>query len=106
MKIIYVAHKMGEAPEQNAIRVKTILSYLIKTEPHNTFIAPYLTSFELLDDSNSEERSKGLQDALNVITKCDEVWIFSEVSSGIKKEIETASSKGIPIYFKEFENGL
>lgn len=67
--------------------------------------APHLVYPQLLNDSDPYERKKGMDFGLEFLEKCDEVWVYAEngISQGMKKEIELASSLGIPVIFVDLE---
>jgi hypothetical protein len=51
-----------------------------------------------MDDGNREERDLGLNFALVLLSKCDELWVFGHrVSDGMAREISKAKKQGIPI---------
>lgn len=103
--LVYIAHPISGDVENNVKKVKLILEYIIRNEPGITPIAPYLTYLEILDDNNEFDRSKGMQHDLNVLRRCEQIWVYG-ISGGVKQEIEFASVNGLLIKFKEMENGL
>ncbi|MFR2825137.1 MAG: hypothetical protein ACLTCQ_11790 [Enterocloster bolteae] len=63
-------------------------------------IAPHAYLPELLDDQSQRERSLGLAIGQVLLSWCDGLIVCGDViSSGMKKEIEAAEKKQIPIYF-------
>ena len=61
-----------------------------------------LASHVMLHGIISEEagREKGLEAGRNLITLCDQVWVFGIRTSGMKEEIAFARQLGIPILYK------
>ena len=63
-------------------------------------IAPHAYLPELLDDQSQRERSLGLAIGQVLLSWCDGLIVCGDViSSGMKKELEAAEKKQIPIYF-------
>ncbi|OYT51257.1 MAG: hypothetical protein B6U76_11280 [Desulfurococcales archaeon ex4484_217_2] len=53
------------------------------------------------------ERDKVREANFELISRCDELWVFGEVSDGVLKEILFAKNRGIPIrYFKIVDEPL
>ena len=70
------------------------------TEKGHTPIAPHLYFTEFLDDQIPEDRTKGIAMGMEILEKCDEVWVFGSeegVSEGMKAEIELAREKNKPV---------
>ena len=67
--------------------------------------APHLVYPQLLNDKDPYERKKGMDFGLAFLEKCDEVWVYdgNGITPGMKKEIESASSIGIPVRFVNLE---
>ena len=65
-------------------------------------ITPHIYFTQFLDDSKIFERTIGINLGLEALKKCDEVWVFGEITGGMEKEVETARALRIPIkYFTE-----
>lgn len=61
-------------------------------------IAPHLLFPQFMDEET--ERDKALAMGQELMSKCDEVWIFgSVITEGMQGEINTARSRGIPIQY-------
>jgi hypothetical protein len=61
-------------------------------------IAPHLLFPQFLDDNDPDERSLALSMNKEVLSKCDELWIFgSKVTSGMLLEATEAIKREIPI---------
>jgi len=71
----------------------------------NIPLNPFLCyDYFLLD---TVERDKVREANFELITRCDELWVFGEISDGVLKEILLAKDKGIPIkYFRIVEEPL
>ena len=61
----------------------------------------YFSSF--LDDSNTEERKKGIEMAVELVSKCDAVWVYDDgcISDGMKAVLKQATLLNKTIEFKE-----
>lgn len=63
-------------------------------------LAPHAIFTQFLDDNNPNERKSGMTMGLNLLDRCDELWAFGpNISDGMKREIEHARRKGIPIRY-------
>ena len=63
-------------------------------------IAPHLHFPQFLDDSDPAQHRDGLWFASILLCKCDELWCFGNYySEGMKRELDKARKKGIPIRF-------
>lgn len=61
-------------------------------------VAPHLYFPRFLNDNDSEEREDGLFMGRVMLTKCSEMWVFGDtISSGMKREIEKAEDRRMPI---------
>lgn len=65
--------------------------------------APHLHNTQFLADGISEEREAGIRMGLEILKKCDELWVFgSLISSGMENELRAARQLNKPIrYFNE-----
>ena len=55
---------------------------------------------QFLNDCNPNERKSGMAMGLELLDRCDELWAFGPlISDGMKKEIEHARRKDIPIRY-------
>lgn len=62
--------------------------------------APHLLYPQFLDDRDKAQRSLGIFFGLVLLGKCDQMWVFgSEISKGMRLEIDKARKRGIPIRF-------
>ena len=61
-------------------------------------LAPHLLLTQFLDDGSGAERQLGLRLGLEILPKCDAVWVFGKyLSSGMRGEIALAADIGIPL---------
>lgn len=57
-------------------------------------IAPHLLFPQFLDDGKEEERQAGIQMGLDLLSYCDEVWVFGGITEGMLTEIAVAAGHG------------
>ena len=70
-------------------------------------VAPHLLYPQFLEDSDPAERSLGLRAGLELLARCDEMWVFGgETSPGMSREIQFAQGRDIPIRQWEPEAGM
>ena len=61
-------------------------------------VAPHLLYPQFLEDSDPAERNLGLRAGLELLSRCEEMWVFGEeISPGMSREIQFAQERGIPI---------
>lgn len=94
--ILYVAHPLG-APDRaglddNVRRAMRWLSWLRRSFPETTFIAPWIAAvLSGEDDADPAQREAGLVDADAVVARCDGVVLCGgRVSSGMARERDAA----------------
>ena len=68
----------------------------------HTPITPHLYFSSFLDDHKLEDRRKAKEMARELLTRCDEVWVFADsgISEGMKSEINLASEIGKAVRYK------
>ena len=59
--------------------------------------APHLLFTQFLDDSKAYERDAGLCLGLDMLARCDQLWVFDEPTQGMTLEIQEAKRLHIPI---------
>lgn len=100
-KVIYLSSPLSGKTESDVDRniafVKRAARFAIKqgVMPY----IPHLTLPTILNDKDPEERALGISLDLDLLERCDELWMFVEngISSGMKTEQEAAERFGIPI---------
>ena len=96
-KTIYVASPYAGDPEKNT---KAAVGYCrMVTDMGHMPVASHLLYPQILDDSNPLERSLGLSFGKKLLSFCDEVWVFGEISSGVSQEIEEAKILHKPVRY-------
>lgn len=70
--------------------------------------APHIFYTQFLSDDIEKEREMGIDCGLEILRKCDEIWVFVTeeygITNGMKKEISVAKRNGIKLkYF--YANG-
>lgn len=85
---IYVASKYAGDVEAN---VSAAIRYCRRVIDEGFMpVASHLLYPQVLNDNDAHERELGLMFGLALLRDCDEVWVFGELSSGVRKEIEEA----------------
>ena len=93
--LIYVASAYAGDIKGNIEKAKQYCIHVINEG--GVPIAPHLLFTQFLDDSVPHERKLGLDLGLALLKYCDEVWVFGDVSEGMKREIEKAEELNKPI---------
>ena len=66
-------------------------------------VAPHLYITNCLNDSKSEERKRGLEASLEILKKCDVVYVGQKfgISKGMAAEIKEAEKLGILVFYRD-----
>ena len=76
---------------------RTVLSH------GHSAVAPRLYITNFLNDSRSEERKRGLETSLEILKKCDAVYVGQKfgISKGMAAEIKEAEKLGIRVFYRD-----
>ena len=98
--MIYVSHKYGGDPA-NVERAKKITHDLQVSDPNNCYICP-LNAFSHIayNEIGYEEE---MQLCLDLMCLCDVLIVASELSTGVRREIELAKTCNMEIIYLEGE---
>ena len=97
---VYVCHPFADDPEGNARGVLEICRAL--TDSGFLPVAPQVYLPQFLDEAN--ERDRALSLCLELVGACDEVRVYGgRITSGMRREIEYAEARGIPVRFADAE---
>jgi len=65
-------------------------------------LAPHTIFTQFLNDLVPEERTMGLNLGLDLLKRCDELWVYGErISEGMHGEIKLATEMGMKILYKD-----
>ncbi|GHU54740.1 hypothetical protein FACS1894132_09840 [Clostridia bacterium] len=99
------AGRTGKEPEitDNVIKARRYCREAMLKQ--NVFpICPQIYFTQFLDDSNPDERERGLTCGLDLLDCCEEIWVYgSYISEGMKAEIEHAQKHEISIKYVEVQ---
>ena len=62
-------------------------------------VAPHLLFPQFMDDGDPTERELAMFFGQVLLGKCKELWVFGEISEGMKQEIEVAKRRRQPIRY-------
>ena len=97
---VYVCHPFADDPEGNARGVLEICRAL--TDSGFLPVAPQVYLPQFLDEAS--ERDRALSLCLALVGACDEVRVYGgRITSGMRREIEYAEARGIPVRFADAE---
>ena len=96
MKLVYIASAYVGNIEKN---IKDAQRYCLDAMKKGYVpVAPHLLYPQFLDDSDPGQRNIGMQAGLELLTRCDELWIYgAEVTPGMSREIAFAKGLGIGV---------
>jgi hypothetical protein len=66
-------------------------------------VCPHAYFAGFLDDGEPDERNAGMYMGLQLLRRCEEIWVFgSRISAGMNREIKAAKARHIPVRY--FDN--
>lgn len=97
--LVYLAHPVrGYSKLDLVSSITTWLAQLIPRFPDHAFQAPWLLYVLALDDGNQTHRERGLEDDIEWLLRCDQVWLLGDVvSDGMALEAEHARINAMPV---------
>lgn len=98
MRLVYVCSPLRGDIEKNIQRAHEYCAYAADcgTIP----LAPHTIFTHYLDDQRPEQRERGLNMGLELLKRCDEIWVMGSVfSAGMLGEIAFAKAEDIPTLY-------
>ena len=95
MPLVYIASPFLGDAERNTLKAQGYCRFAVSKGC--VPLAPHLHYPQFMDDEDKEQREQGLFFALVLLGKCDELWVFGNISPGMAKEVSKAKRRGIPI---------
>lgn len=96
---VYICSPYRGDPQKNAELARAFCRSIIKRFPRSIPIAPHIYFTQFMDDDNPEERETGLVFGRAILATCQVVLVFgSNVSEGMKAELQEAARLGIPVF--------
>lgn len=99
MTVSYLAHPVAGLSRVNLTQsLNGWMALLARHYPGVAFNSPWLPYVLALDDADPEQRKRGMRDDLEILLRCDEVWLLGErVSPGMRIEAKAAWAAGKPV---------
>ncbi|MGF7185295.1 hypothetical protein GGQ84_001381 [Desulfitispora alkaliphila] len=61
-------------------------------------LAPHIIFTRFLDDEDPADRKAGIEMGIQLLRKCDELWVFGEkITEGMDREVSVAKALKIPV---------
>lgn len=99
-KIVFICSPYKGDIEVNTIRAKRYGRYAVNKQ--QVPIIPHLMYTQFLNENSYEERAKGLEMGLILLSKCQEIWVFgNRISKGMEMEIKQAKEMKLPIRYHD-----
>lgn len=100
MKIVYIAHPISGDIEGNLAKIRKVVKSINLEYSHIVPFVPYYADVVSLDDTDSEQRARGIQNDHRLLPLAQEVWLFGDwrKSSGCCVEVRLALDLGIPVF--------
>lgn len=96
-KLVYICSPYRGNVEQNVENARAYSLKAMIEHPDVLPIAPHLLFTQYLDDEDPEQRRMGLSAGLDLLSICDELWVYGVPSEGMAAEIRLAEELSIPI---------
>lgn len=95
-KLIYVCSPVKGDVEANIARAKEHCKEILIIG--HIPIAPHVAFSGIHNDNVPQEREAALYIGLELVKRCDEVWVFgNRISEGMQGEIDFAKQIGVPV---------
>lgn len=103
IKKIFVSSPLRGDIEKNIENAKKYCKKVLE-DTGDIPIAPHVYFTQFLNADNEFENQLGMDLGLELLSDCDEIWVFQDngISEGMKMEIELAKRLEIPIIFTKF----
>ncbi len=102
-KAVFVASPYTGNISKNTINARKYCRFVI--EKGHTPFAPHLFYTQLLLDTIPVERELGISMGMDILVRCDEVWVFGHPTIGMIEEIGMAEKNAIPVRWFDEECG-
>jgi hypothetical protein len=101
MRFVYICSPLRGDVERNIRKANGYCRFAVSQSV--VPLAPHAIFTGFLDDNIAEERQTGLILGLEILKRCDEVWVIGDrISDGMQSEIMAAQQLNIAIkYFDE-----
>lgn len=98
-KLVYICSPYRGDVEENVRKAQLYSVKAMIDHPDVLPIAPHLLFTQYLDDNDPEQRRMGLSAGLDLLSICDELWVYGldNPSEGMAGEIALAQELSIPI---------
>lgn len=96
-RVVYICSPLRGDIEGNLRRAAAYSRAAV--ESHAIPITPHLFFASFLDDTKRTDRAAGMAMGIELLKKCDELWVFGNPSEGMAAEIAEAERLQIPIIY-------
>jgi hypothetical protein len=96
---VYICHPYSNNPDVNRIKFNRIFKFIRNNLKEAVPFSPIHAFGEFYDDNRKEDRKEVLKLCIDVLKRCDEVWVFGDWrnSEGCRLEVKIAEETGIKI---------
>ena len=98
MKWVYICSPLRSDYYHNQLKAEAYCREAVKEGVLP--LAPHIYLTRFLADADPEQRRLGMHMGIEMLKKCQEIWVYGEPSEGMKAEIEMAEKLGIKIVRK------
>lgn len=98
VKLVYICSPLRGDIETNIQRANRYCRFAAKQE--TVPLAPHTIFTQFLDDDIRDEREAGIYLGMQLLQRCEELWVFgNRITEGMAKEIEAALNQRKPILY-------
>ena len=102
-KVVFIAHAYCGDPEVNLFDTERYIRYAIKQGQHPC--CPWYAMVRSLDDMDGDDRERGVKASLEILSRCDELWVCGdEISPGVELEIDRANALRLPVVYVDLDS--
>lgn len=99
-KLVFICSPLAGDIEKN---IRLANDYCRKAVAYDVIpLAPHTIFTQYLDDNIEAERRLGMKMGIELLNRCNELWVCGpRISPGMKTEIAYARNNGIPVVFMQ-----
>lgn len=102
-RVVFICHPMRADVKGNSKKVREICK--LASQSGVVPFAPHLCFASFLKDHVPKERTLALAFDLEMLRRCDEIWVFgSTTTEGMRGEIQFAKWMGVPVRRVELDD--
>lgn len=91
IKVVYLAHAVSGDTKGALASIERWFHWIVRNYDDVAVCVPWHLYVLKLDDMVPDDRQRGMRDDIEILKRCDEIWLCGDrVSAGMRAEIEIA----------------